>query len=264
MGSSFQSSTVETRKAYKLGSATRPLINHDSGFSKFAKKSPGFSDYINLFKWTAMMEAAAALRPDLVDGVAAYNHFLNGKGMPRTFSYDRYVNNDSSGRITFRNAILDAQDAAIKLRKKNGKPNRFNITGPAIFCGGGSPASHYNNKAFPYPATENWQKAIGAHVIWVSASVSVSGNTGPTSEPNFEMDFRLHAEDQYNFNPGAKDIASGLPDDENGRFVVLGLAHGYLHKSMIKRNFSWKGFELGVASMGIQFQRRQAQPEIRG
>ncbi len=211
-----------------------------------------------------MMEAAAALRPDLVDGIAAYNHFLNGKGIQRTFSYDRYVNNDNSGRTTLRNAILDAQDAAIKLWNKHGKPNQFQFTGPAIFCGGGSPASHYNNKAFPYPATENWQKAIGAHVIWVSASVSVSSNAGLKSEPEFKMDFRLHAEDQYNFNPGAKDIASGLPDDENGRFVVLGFAHGYRHTSVISRNFSWKGFDLGVASMGIPLQRRQAQPETRG
>jgi hypothetical protein len=264
VSSAYQSSTVETNKSYRIGEAVRPPINHDTGFSKFPKRSPEISDYMELFKWTAMMEAAGTLRGDLIDGVAAYNHFLNGKGKPRTFSYDRYVNNDISGRLTLRNAILDAQNAAINLWESNGKPNKFNFTGPAIPCGGSDAKTTYVNHAFPYPATENWQKTIGAHVIWLSGAVTVKVSPSSGTDPEFKMSFKLHAEDQYNFNPGAKDIVSGIPDDDNGKFVVVGFAHGYRNSSVLSRNFSWKGSDLGVASMGLHIQLRQQKPNARG
>ena len=34
------------------------------------------------------------------------------------------------------------------------------------------------------------------------------------------MVWTIHAEDRYNFNPGAKDIATGTPDSENGIFEI--------------------------------------------
>ena len=79
--------------------------------------------------------------------------------------------------------------------------------------------------------------------------------------PEFTMMFTLHAEDQYNFNPGMKDIASGIPDDENGNFVVCNLAYGYRHTSTLTRSFSWSGFDLGVASMGRSVSRTTRQPQ---
>jgi len=226
-------------------------IKPNKGFSNFPKREPTIDDYISLYKWTAMLEGASLLRPDLSDGVAAYSHFLNGGGKKRTFSYERYVMNDLSGKITLRNAILDAQNAAIELWINNGEPEKFSLSGPIIPCGTNNPKYQFIRKAFPYPATENWQKAIGAHVIWVSASVTVTKPGPVIKEPIFKMNFTLHAEDQYNFNPGMTDIASGIPDDENGNFVVVGFAQGYLNTSTLKRSFSWKGFDLGVAKMGI-------------
>lgn len=47
------------------------------------------------------------------------------------------------------------------------------------------------------------------------------------------------------------DIVSGIPDDKNGNFVVVGFAHGYRNTSILRCSFSWKGFDLGVAKMGI-------------
>jgi len=82
-----------------------------------------------------MMDGAALIRSDLSDAIAAYSHFLNGKGKAKTFSYERYVGSDESGRLTLRNAILDAQDAAIKLWQQCGEPKSFSFTGPAIPCG---------------------------------------------------------------------------------------------------------------------------------
>lgn len=258
--SSFQSSTVETLGQYKIGSASRPAIKHDSGFSKFPKKDPTLSDYWELLKWTTMLNGAATLRPDLVDATAAYSHFLNGEGKQKTFSYERYVMNDESGRITLRNAILDAQNAAIQLWKSNKKLSKFYFTGPAIPCGSSNLMHTHLPRAFPYPATENWQKAIGAHTIWLSGFVSVKHNTLSPSPPEFSMKMSLHAEDQYNFNPGQSDIASGIPDDANGKFVVCGLAHGYRHVATLNRSFTWKGMDLGVASMGVKLQMRQRSP----
>lgn len=256
----FQSSTIETEDSYKIGSASRPIIHHDSGFSKFPKKDPTLSDYLELLKWTMMLNGAATLRPDLVDATSAYSHFLNGEGKQKTFSYERYVMNDESGRITLRNAILDAQHAAIELWKNNKKPASFNFTGPPIPCGSNKYEHKYISRSFPYPATENWQKAIGAHTIWLSGSVTVKSNPLSPSPPAFSMKMVLHAEDQYNFNKGQADIASGIPDNENGRFVVCGLAHGYRHVATLTRNFSWKGSALGVASMGVKTPIRQKSP----
>jgi len=258
---SFYPSTFETKGLYKIGPAVRPHIVHDSGFSKFPKKDPELSDYWELFKWKSMLEGAETFRPDLTDGVAAYRHYLEGEAKPRSFSYDRYVSNDESGRLTLRNAILDAQDAAIELWQNSKKPNKFKLTGPSIPCGAIDPKLAYVGKHFPYPATENWQKAIGAHVIWLSADVVVRQFPGTTHPPEFKMNLVLHAEDQYNFNPGASDIATGVPDDVNGKFVVVGFAHGYYQSSVLRRTFSWKGLNLGVSSMGINMQLRQVQPQ---
>lgn len=36
------------------------------------------------------------------------------------------------------------------------------------------------------------------------------------------MNTTVHHIDRYNFNNGMKDVASGAPDNENGRFEQLG------------------------------------------
>jgi hypothetical protein len=256
----FISSTVETRGVYKLGPAVRPHIIHDLVFSKFPKRSPTLADYWSLLKWRSMLEGAETIRPDLTDGLAAYRHYLDGEGEPRQFSYERYVNNDNSGRITLRNAILEAQDAAMKLWSSNKNPSKFNFTGPPIPCGN-DPTLINVPKNFPYPATENWQKAIGAHKIWLSGSVTVKTPPDTKLPPEFSMDLVIHAEDQYNFNPGDADIATGIPDNENGLFVVVGFADGYYQSSTLRRSFNWKGSSLGVASMNSGARPRNRQPQ---
>lgn len=249
--SAFKPSTDEIRGgAYKIGPPTRPPIVHDNGFLALGKRSPTTSDYIALAKWRGILEGAELLRPDLTDAVAAYRHFLDGGGKPRTFSYERYVMNDENGKITLRNAILDIQYAAMKLAKANPTLSKFDITGPAIPCGSANPAkTPYIATHFPYPATENWQKTIGSHVIWLSGKVSVFKDPKtPVAPPLFKMIMTLHAEDRYNFNPGAKDIATKVPDSDNGRFSMAGLAHQYDHFSTLERHLEWSGYELGVAT----------------
>ncbi|HEY8532958.1 MAG TPA: hypothetical protein VIL44_03660 [Micromonospora sp.] len=59
------------------------------------------------------------------------------------------------------------------------------------------------------------------------------------------MKIKIHAEDMYNFNKGAADIATGAPDDENGRFSTLGWAKGFRTHGVVERTVTWT---LGEAS----------------
>ena len=49
----------------------------------------------------------------------------------------------------------------------------------------------------------------------------------------------VHVEDQYNFNAGQSDIASGAPDSANGRFSELGWAQGFNVTGEVQRVVEW-------------------------
>ncbi len=55
------------------------------------------------------------------------------------------------------------------------------------------------------------------------------------------LSMALHAEDQYNFNPGAHDIKTGIPDAANGVFEVTGLAQQYMNYATLYRLVRWSG-----------------------
>lgn len=120
-----------------------------------------------------------------------------------------------------------------------------------------------NDGRYPYPATENWQKAIGAHTIWLEMDVDVeiyqvSRTNPPGVDPNgpplctpegdtvitygrrFSISLTLHMEDMYNFNPGAADIATGTPDSANGRFEITGLGNDYLNRGSLTRDLAFE------------------------
>jgi len=256
----FQPSTAETGGVYRLGGPSRPMIMHDNGFLVMGTRAPTAGDYVALAKWRAMLLGGEALRPDLTDALAAYRHFLDGEGKPRVFSYARYVMNDASGQITLRNAILDFQFAVIDLWTSNSKPRHLAVTGPSIPCGSSPKSFPYLASAFPYPATENWQKAIGSHFIWLSGDVDVFEDPKGVDEPLFKARMTLHAEDRYNFNPKAHDIATGIPDSENGEFERTGLAHQYDHFSELTRLLEWRGYYLGVGLSAKPNTTRLRQP----
>lgn len=214
---------------YQLGSPIRPsTIHHDNGFLALGATVATFSDYISYAKWQIKVDVASYIRPDLTDATAAYQHFLTGNGLSRTFSYERYVLMDQSGKKALESAILEAKLVAYYFWMFSAG-TAYAFTGPAISSG---------SKEYPYPATENWQKAIGGHVIWLSASVKVDEKK---KDPKFDMDLVLHAEDRYNFNPKQADITTGIPDSANGRFSRSGLAQQYMNTSTLNRNIQWLG-----------------------
>lgn len=250
---------------YSIGPPKRPNIHHDNGFLDFfPHREPGIADYKEYAKWIGILEAGEAgqgvpMVPhnDIPDGLAAYRHFLFGKGADRVYSYERYVANDPSGSLTLSNAIRDVQQGAELLYTQNfnGQTQlHFQMTGSAIAVGSNK---QWYVHLFPYPRTENWQKAIGAHVIWTSAEVDVEIQN---STPQFTMLMTLHTEDRFNFNPGAKDINTGIPDSANGIFEVTGLAHQYMNYSTLQRTVKWTGWITGYLFSSRSDTGRDRQP----
>jgi hypothetical protein len=254
---------MATVATYQIGPAIRPAIRHDNGFlDRFARRQPTIADRAKYAKWATLLEAAEAAQSipliphnDLPDALAAYRHFLYGKGADRTFSYERY--GDASGKTTFDNAVLDlrrgVEDLAAGLGV--GAEPSFSVTGGPIPCGSSDPDL---GDLFPYPATENWQKALGSHVIWLSGSARFSTLAGRRI---YVMSMVLHAEDRYNFNPGAQDIKTGIPDAANGVFEVTGLAQQYMNHATLNRMLRWSGETVVSPSVSRIAARRDRKPD---
>jgi len=251
-----------THALYFVGAPRRPEIRHDNGFlGQFRSRSPTPVDRRRYAQWQGRLELAEAVQEvpgapknDIPDALAAYRHFLTGRGAARTFSYERYVANDASGRTTLQSAILEAMAAAWELHgsEVSAEGGSFSFTGSAIACGG-------TTSGYPYPATENWQKAIGAHSIWISGDVVVKP-VAKSSTPEFTLTLVVHAEDRYNFNPGAADIATGIPDDENGMFELTGLAKQYMNYATLTRRVAWSGAPATSFTVSMSPWLRHRQP----
>lgn len=219
---------IDRSGRYRVGPPTRPNIKHDNGFlGLYPRREPTASDHAALAYWIGKLELAEAGKPDLADATAAYRHFLFGKGKDRNFSYERYVKNDKNGAIALARILND-----LKFHAEMISVNReeFELTSDPYFM-------KNSTSEYPGPDTENWQKAIGAHVGWVSAKLVVT--TDASGKDHFEAHVILHIEDRYNFNPGQSDIATGIPDSANGRFEITGLAHQYMNFSTLSRTMNW-------------------------
>ena len=230
---------------FTCGAQSRPFIRHDHGFlddgsgniDASKRRAPTIEDRLLLAKWIGILEAAEAVRPDLVDGTTAYRHFLFGGGVRRTLNYERFVQNDSSGQRILGSAIEDVTTAALRfhLQRLPFTPtgttrDSFRFQSEVISVGG-------TDQRYPYPATENWQKAIGAHYIWIDATTNVTVNPAQDTRV-FAIQMTIHMEDMYNFNPGAADIATQTPDADNGRFEQCGLGREYLNTASLTRELS--------------------------
>lgn len=229
------------------GPAKRPDIHHDHGFlddghgniDNSKRRPPTWEDYKLLAWWMVKLDGAQTLRPDLDDATLAYAHFLDNTGTDLKVDYEGFLADDDSGKTVLKSAVEDTVAAAIAVDdRKLGSPppstareDNFSLTSDAVGVGG-------RDSRYPYPKTENWQKAIGAHFIWMDAAVKVKIDPA-AKKRTFEVRMNLHMEDMYNFNPGAKDIATGTPDSENGRFEVTGLAHEFLSKADISRSITF-------------------------
>jgi hypothetical protein len=216
--------------------AKRPEIRLDHGFlddgkgnlDKSKMRKDTFSDRLSYLKWHTKLEAAEILRPDLFEATQAYRRFMDASGRAFEFDYEEFVLTDRGGKRTVDSSVEDAIAAAIELSDTQKKPD-FIMQTDAIGVGS-------KNPRFPYPGTENWQKAIGAHVNWLEARVQVEIKD---DKRLFKIDLILRSEDRYNFNPDAKDIATGIADAENGVFELTGLGKEFDRTSILKRRIEF-------------------------
>lgn len=204
---------------YEEGPPERPELDFDDHFPYKSKEGEAtWSDHMAWSEWAAKLNGARLLRPDLDDALDLYAHYRDGSGEPRVVDYEEGYREDPAIRSSIDKKIQEAQAGAQRMLEE-GRTD-FSFTGPP------TPSK-------PYPETENWQKTLGDHQQWNSGDVTVD------SDGNARMVVTVHGEDMYNFNRGQSDIASGTPDDENGRFSELGWAQGFEVSGTVTRVVTW-------------------------
>ncbi|MFT3858189.1 MAG: hypothetical protein QM742_12055 [Aquabacterium sp.] len=229
-----------TSGRYRVGEPKRPAIVHDNGFlDRYPRREPTGEDRRSFATWVAILEGSEAVcnaqtgdmvgpcGGNLVDANAAYRHFLFGKGADRHLDYERFIEGDPTGRRLLESLIADFKTHGTVLSKNRKK---VSITSDPYQVGG--------EKGFVgYPETANWQKALGAHVLWVSGTIEVS--VSKDHKLMYRAEMVAHVEDRYNFNPGNADVKTGIKDEENGQFELCGLAQQYTNFGELRRTLEW-------------------------
>ena len=191
---------------FHRGSQNPARPDFDNGYPYDPNMKPTLSDYLNYAKWGIICEGADVL-DYLPDGVRAYNYYRNGDGSPLEIDFAKGYKQDSVIRDNTDRIVAETNRAIQQMIKKGEKPP-FSITSECISAGS-------------YPCTENWQKTIGGYQVWISADINYD------EHGNVVVNTTVHEWDCYNFNKGEVDIATGEPDDVNGRFEALGWAHSF-------------------------------------
>lgn len=252
---------IDRSGRYKTGPAQRPKIIHDDGFlGKFPPQNPTAADRAAFAKWLATLEGSEAFcnnqtghmlppcsREDLADANAAYRHFLFGEGKDRIIDYERFISGDPTGQQLI-NKLLDDFKLHVGVIARD--RINFSVTSDPYSIGSGGFVG--------YPETANWQKALGGHVVWVSADVQTTINE--QHRLDYRADLVIHMEDRYNFNPGQHDVATGIPDSANGRFEITGLAKQYTNYGRVTRQISWSDGGSGSAAISGAPNGRSRQP----
>jgi hypothetical protein len=251
-----------TFASYRPGNPSRPPFSHDNGFlDRFRRRAPTADERRQYNLWRLRLEAGEAIQgmPFLgdelrwPDALPAYRHFMNGSGRTREINYERYVNNDPMGEVTMKGLIVEAMNGGYDVHRKvlGSKSGCVYFTGTVLQCGG-------RNANYPGPGTVNWQRTIGEHKVWISGTIDGRAAAGP--QLDYDLTFTVHMEDMYNFNPGAADISTGIPDDENGIFEITGLARQYLTVATLKRRIQWTGTAAKGFNTSMTPVLRQRQP----
>jgi RHS repeat-associated protein len=212
---------------FRIGKPFNPGFTYDNGFlDRFPRRAPTDADRQSYFEWGLRAGAARVGRPDMYNALDAYDHFRGATGADFTFDFDDYFDDDDNAGIMLENAVSIAQKSAQELLLTTGAIE-MTSEGFCVGCG---------DARFPYPESEDWQKAVGAFNFWMSADVSAEDVDGTIT---YTMTLTLHAEDMYNFNPGQHDIATGTPDAENGQFELTGQARQFMQRGTYTETVTW-------------------------
>lgn len=176
-------------------------------------------DKKNRALWEAKLKGAQALG-HLPDGTAVYSHYLYGEGKDYIVDFEKGYRQDESIKKVVDREILSMQRAAEEY---------YQLTGQTDFSLSSSATGIADSE---YPVTENWQKTLGGFQTWTSADISVKNG-------QVEMVINVNVIDRYNFNKKQQDIATGTPDEVNGRFESLGWAHSFDVSGELGREVTW-------------------------
>ena len=204
-------------RTYSIGPESEPSVTFDEDFVLDPNERATWRDRLSWLRRGSQLAAVESIG-HLADATRLYRHYRSADGTDMTIDYEKAHDEDAKVRLAIQDTIAEAQREAERLAASNS--SGFTMNSDARSAG-------------HYPETENWQKAIGAHLIWGNAVVEHCGD-------KFEMSLRLHALDRYNFNRGASDIATGAPDNANGRFAVLGWASSFLTRGTVERTITWE------------------------
>lgn len=188
-------------------------------------------DYFAWYEWGIYAEAAT-LVPGLRDAAISYKHYRDKTGTDLWIDYERAYNEDSTIKSSI-DAQIAVMQEAVQYFYENGAGTNFEIIGELFPI--------YNG------VTENWQKTIGAHYVYGYGEAVINPKDGTV-----EMTVKFVTRDMYNFNAGMSDIATGVPDDVNGRFAVLGWAKEFVSFGELVQNVSWTldGYSSSTQSAG--------------
>ena len=208
---------------YRIGSPTEPPMSFDEDFIYDPNAKSTAGDHLS-WAWWGLKLAGGELFADMPDACEAYAHYRGASGSDLQINYPKAYGEDKNVRDGVNNEIAAAQADAEHLSATGG--NHFTMTGEAARLGD--------------PTTENWQKTIGKHWIW--------GHGDVQGCDTFTMTITIHEKDRYNFNRGAKDIATGAPDDVNGQFAVLGWAKSFITKGEVVKKVTWKKGQIAATT----------------
>jgi len=211
-------------ETYVVGPPTRPDIAWDEDFEYASDDNPTWGDRASWLEWSTKAEATR-VHPGLQDAGAIYRHYLGNSGEDYEFDYAAAYADDAGVTANVDAEVANAQAGAERLIAEG--HTDFSMTGDP------SPSP-------VYPESENWQKTIGGYQQWSSSDVTVDGDQAT-------MVITVHAEDRYNFNAGQSDIASGTPDDVNGRFTELGWAQPFDSSGSVQLTVTWTIGDAGSA-----------------
>lgn len=242
----FASPALAGAAVFVEGAPTRPRIKHDHGFLDNGKgeidpskrEAPTERDHTSKEIWAkVILGGAISQRPDLKDASEAYKHFLiDNDGAPRTIRYEGFITEDNNGKLVLTSAIDDTRTGVLDVFDTK-FPKPAPVAGRATLQVTSGVVTVASNSRYPYPASENWQKAIGGHALWLSATATIDSD--PSKGRSVTIKLTLHAEDMYNFNPNNSDIATNTKDIENGRFEVTGLGREFLQTGTATRTITF-------------------------
>jgi len=197
------------------------------GYVYKGQREPTAAEKRSELWWNTKAFGATLIRWDLGNALPAYKHFQGATGEDFTFDLDDYFDDDPSATTLYNSAVGIAKNSAEKLASIDGS---INMTSKGY-------AVQYGDRRFPYPQTEDWQKAIGAFNFYMTAKVTAVYVFGKI---NYTMELTIHAVDRYNFNPGMSDIATGTPDGANGVFEVTGLGKEFMQYGSYTTSITWQ------------------------